>query len=150
MRGVWWAKGVPFQCQPDCGRCCDQPGGIVYLAPTDAERLAEHAKMDVESWLKRDCTKTLDGRYVLRSRQGDGVCIYLNEQKQCNVYQSRPQQCKAFPWWAENLRSQRSWKEVKESCPGLTAEDAIVISGEEIKLHVHADRQSTRGFRTWT
>ena len=87
---------------------------------------------------------------MLRSRQGDGVCIYLNEQKQCNVYQSRPQQCKAFPWWAENLRSQRSWKEVKESCPGLTAEDAIVISGEEIKLHVHADRQSTRGFRTWT
>ena len=79
MTDAWWADGVSFQCQPDCGRCCDQPGGIVYLAPTDAEKLAEHAGMDVEAWLRRDCTKTLDGRYILRSRQGDGICIYLNE-----------------------------------------------------------------------
>ena len=149
MTDAWWADGVSFQCQPDCGRCCDQPGGIVYLAPTDAEKLAEHAGMDVEAWLRRDCTKTLDGRYILRSRQGDGICIYLNEKKQCNVYQVRPQQCKAFPWWSENLRSKRSWNKVKESCPGLTADDAIIISGEEIKLHVQADRQSTRGFRVW-
>lgn len=149
MTDAWWADGVSFQCQPDCGRCCDQPGGIVYLAPTDAEKLAEHAGMDVEAWLRRDCTKTLDGRYILRSRQGDGICIYLNEKKQCNVYQVRPQQCKAFPWWSENLRSKRSWNKVKESCPGLTADDAIIISGEEIKLHVQADRQSTRGFRIW-
>ncbi len=149
MTDAWWADGVSFQCQPDCGRCCDQPGGIVYLAPTDAEKLAEHAGMDVEAWLRRDCTKTLDGRYILRSRQGDGICIYLNEKKQCNVYQVRPQQCKAFPWWSENLRSKRSWNKVKESCPGLTADDAIIISGEEIRLHVQADRQSTRGFRIW-
>ena len=149
MTDAWWADGVSFQCQPDCGRCCDQPGGIVYLAPTDAEKLAEHAGMDVEAWLRRDCTKTLDGRYILRSRQGDGICIYLNEKKQCNVYQVRPQQCKAFPWWSENLRSKRSWNKVKESCPGLTADDAIIISGEEIRLHVQADRQSTSGFRIW-
>jgi len=115
MTDAWWANGVSFQCQPDCGRCCDQPGGIVYLAPTDAEKLAEHAGMDVEAWLRRDCTKTLDGRYILRSRQGDGVCIYLDEKKQCNVYQVRPQQCQSLPWWAENLRSKRSWKQVKES-----------------------------------
>ena len=54
MTDAWWADGVSFQCQPDCGRCCDQPGGIVYLAPTDAEKLAEHAGMDVEAWLRRD------------------------------------------------------------------------------------------------
>ena len=67
--------------------------------------------------------------------------------KQCSIYQVRPQQCKAFPWWAENLRSKRSWKQVKATCPGLTAEDAILISGDEIRLHVHADRQSTQGFQ---
>ena len=27
--------------------------------------------------------------------------------------------------------------------------DAILISGDEIRLHVHADRQSTQGFRVW-
>ena len=115
----------------------------------DAQRLAEHAGLSVQEYLRRDCTTTLDGRYVLRSNQSDGICIYLDEKKQCTIYNVRPQQCKAFPWWAENLRSKRSWDQVKSTCPGLTAEDAILISGDEIKLHVHADRQSTQGFRVW-
>ena len=149
MRGAWWADGVHFSCQPDCGRCCDEPGGIVYLSRTDAQRLADHAGLSVQEYLRRDCTTTLDGRYVLRSNQSDGICIYLDEKKQCTIYEVRPQQCKAFPWWAENLRSKRSWNNVKATCPGLTAEDAILIRGEEIRLHVHADRQSTQGFRVW-
>ena len=149
MRGAWWTEGVHFACQPDCGRCCDEPGGIVYLSRADAQRLADHAGLSVKEFLKRDCTTTLDGRYVLRSNQSDGICIYLDGNKQCSIYQVRPQQCKAFPWWAENLRSKRSWKQVKATCPGLTAEDAILISGDEIRLHVHADRQSTQGFRVW-
>ena len=149
MRGAWWAEGVRFTCQPDCGRCCDEPGGIVYLSRNDVERLAQHANLTVPEYLKKDCTTTLDGRYVLRSNQSDGICIYLDENEQCTIYEVRPQQCKAFPWWAENLRSQRSWKQVKASCPGLTAEDAILIRGEEIQIHVNADRQSTQGFRVW-
>jgi len=122
---------------------------IVYLSRNDVERLAQHANLTVPQYLKKDCTTTLDGRYVLRSNQSDGICIYLDENKQCTIYEVRPQQCKAFPWWAENLRSQRSWKQVKASCPGLTAEDAILIRGEEIQIHVNADRQSTQGFRVW-
>ena len=149
MRGAWWAEGVRFTCQPDCGRCCDEPGGIVYLSRNDVERLAQHANLTVPEYLKKDCTTTLDGRYVLRSNQSDGICIDLDENKQCTIYEVRPQQCKAFPWWSENLRSQRSWKQVKASCPGLTAEDAILIRGEEIQIHVNADRQSTQGFRVW-
>jgi hypothetical protein len=47
------------------------------------------------------------------------------------------------------LATERSWKEVKEECPGLTAEDAIVIDGEAIRIHVFADRESTKGFRNW-
>ncbi len=149
MRGAWWADGVRFACQPDCGRCCDESGGIVYLSRNDAKRLAEHTNLSVRDFLKKDCTTTLDGRYILRSNQSDGICIYLDEKKQCTIYEVRPQQCKTFPWWGENLRSKRSWNKVKSSCPGLTAEDAIVIKGEEIRLHVNADRQSTQGFRVW-
>ena len=146
MRGAWWADGVHFSCQPDCGRCCDEPGGIVYLSRNDVKRIA---KLSLREYLKRDCTTTLDGRYILRSNQSDGICIYLDGKKQCGIYEVRPQQCKAFPWWAENLRSKRSLNKVKSSCPGLTAEDAILIRGEEIRLHVHSDRQSTQGFRIW-
>ena len=142
-------EGVAFRCQPNCGRCCDQPGGIVYLSPDDAERLAEHAGLDVEAWLERDTRKTFDGRYVLKSREEDGVCIHLNEQKQCSIYEVRPQQCKAFPWWGENLATPAAWGTTKTACPGIDAEDAIVVDGQTIRLHVFADRTSTKGFRTW-
>ena len=149
MRGPWWMKGVEFSCQEGCGRCCDEPGGIVYLSPRDAERISQSHEMNVEDWLERDCRKTLDGRYVLKSRPVDDVCIYLDENKQCSIYSERPQQCAAFPWWGENLATERAWKKVKEECPGLTAEDAIVIDGETIRIHVFADRESTKGFRSW-
>ena len=142
-------EGVAFRCQPNCGRCCDQPGGIVYLSPDDAERLAEHAGLDVEAWLERDTRKTFDGRYVLKSREEDGVCIHLNEQKQCSIYEVRPQQCKAFPWWGENLATPAAWGTTKTACPGIDAEDAIVVDGQTIRLHMFADRTSTKGFRTW-
>ena len=149
MRGPWWMKGVEFSCQEGCGRCCDEPGGIVYLSPRDAERISQSHEMNVEDWLERDCRKTLDGRYVLKSRPVDEVCIYLDENKQCSIYSVRPQQCAAFPWWGENLATERAWKKVKEECPGLTAEDAIVIDGETIRIQVFADRESTKGFRSW-
>ena len=106
--------------------------------------------MEVEEWLERDCRKTLDGRFILESRKSDDVCIYLNDSKQCDIYQVRPQQCAAFPWWSENLSTDRSWSEVKQTCPGLTADDAILVEGDKIRIQIFSDRQATKGFRKWS
>ncbi len=149
MKHPWWMKGVPFSCQSSCGKCCDEPNGIVYLSTHDAKRISSNMSLKVSEWLERDCRKTLDGRYILKSRESDGVCIYLNQEKQCEIYSVRPQQCAAFPWWSENLATDRAWNKVKQECPGLTAEDAIIIEGSRIRVHVLADRQSTKGFRIW-
>ena len=142
-------QGVRFSCQAQCGRCCDEPGGIVYLSPDDAQRLAVHASLPVEDWLERDTRKTHDGRHVLKSREEDGICIHLNEHQQCNVYEVRPQQCRAFPWWAENLATTSAWEKTKAACPGIDADDALLIDGQTIRLHIFADRTSTKGFREW-
>ncbi len=149
MKPPWWMSGVKFSCQSGCGKCCDQPGGIVYLSIKDAERISKHSGLSVDDWLERDARKTYDGRFVLKSREDDGICIHLNENQQCSIYEVRPQQCKAFPWWGENLASDRSWSQVKELCPGIDAEDALVVEGNIIRLHVFSDRESTKGFREW-
>ena len=149
MKPPWWMSGVKFSCQSGCGKCCDQPGGIVYLSIKDAERISKHSGLSVDDWLERDARKTYDGRFVLKSREEDGICIHLNENQQCSIYEVRPQQCKAFPWWGENLASDRSWSQVKELCPGIDAEDALVVEGNIIRLHVFSDRESTKGFREW-
>ena len=149
MNRPWWMDGVPFACQADCGRCCDDPGGIVYLRQEDAQKLANHHNLSVKDWLERDCRQTLDGRYILNSDQYTDVCIYLDENKKCTVYQSRPAQCKSYPFWAENVRSDRSWKRTVKECPGLGAEDMIIIDGNTIGTKIIEDRDATRGFREW-
>ena len=149
MNRPWWITGVKFSCQTGCGTCGDEPGGIVYLSRHDAKRISSSMGMSVDDWLARDCKQTYDGRYILKSRKSDGICIYLSEDKTCNIYQNRPQQCAAYPWWSENLATDRSWQQTRLECPGLTAEDAIIVDGNTIKIHVLADRQSTKGFKQW-
>jgi len=148
-RRDWWDEGIEFTCIPDCGKCCDEPDGIVYLSRADAEKLATHHEITVEEWLQRDCRQTIDGRYILKSRESDGICIYLDDEKKCQVYPAKPAQCSAFPWWAENLRSERSWRKTKKLCPGIDHPDAIKIDGETINLWVEADLNSTIGFSHW-
>ena len=148
MNRPWWITGVKFSCQTGCGKCCNEPGGIVYLSRHDAKRISSSMDMSVDDWLARDCKQTYDGRYILKSRKSDGICIYLSDEKTCNIYQNRPQQCAAYPW-SENLATDRSWQQTKLECPGLTAEDAIIVDGNTIKIHVLADRQSTKGFKQW-
>ena len=91
MTRPWWITGVKFSCQTGCGKCCDEPGGIVYLSRHDAKRISSSMGMSVDDWLARDCKQTYDGRYILKSRKSDGICIYLSEDKTCNIYQNRPQ-----------------------------------------------------------
>ena len=146
----WYSHGVRFECQPECGKCCDQPGGVVFLAPHDAKRLAEHHQMSVDDWLDRDCRRSHNGRYVLRSRPGDAVCIYLNEDKTCQVYESKPDQCSAFPWWNENMVSNRSWHKTVQLCPGLRQPDSPVIPLPVIQGHLDKDKVAEKGFRNWS
>jgi len=143
----WWESGVNFICVPDCGRCCDEPGGIVYLSREDAERIANHFQVSLKQWLAENCRTSFDGRFVLESKPEDGRCIYLTGEKMCSIYEVKPAQCSAFPFWRENLVSGRSWEKTKELCPGIDHVDAIEIKGDFIKLNLEADRIAEKGFR---
>ena len=37
----------------------------------------------------------------------------------CRVYPVRPVQCRAWPWWQENLASPERWAECARRCPGI-------------------------------
>ncbi len=149
-RQPWFSAGVRFECQPDCGKCCDQPGGVVFLAPHDAARLAAHHDMGVEEWLARDCVPSQNGRFVLKSRTSDGVCIFLAEDKTCSVYEAKPDQCSAFPWWRENMSSNRSWHKTVQLCPGLRHAGAKTVTLPVIQGHLDKDAVAEKGFKKWS
>ena len=50
-------------------------------------------------------------------------CVFLrwdeNGKSGCALYGARPRQCRTWPFWTENLRSEASWKRVAGNCPGM-------------------------------
>ena len=145
----WWEAGIRFTCLPNCGRCCDEPDGLVYLTKEDARRIAASMNKDVEIWLEEDARKTHDGRFVLKSTPDKGTCIYIEEDKGCKIHSVKPAQCSAFPFWGENVRDDPSWRKTIEICPGLVHPDAILIDGETIRAHIESDAIAEQGFREW-
>lgn len=125
---VWFSKGLSFQCT-GCGKCCTGSPGYVFLSQKDIIALATHHKMTTELFCKK-YTRLVNGEPALLDRPSSGDCIFL-ENNRCSVYESRPVQCKTFPWWFENLESPDHWARAAEGCEGIgRSEDAIVPKAE--------------------
>ena len=134
----WWNDGIRFQCQGS-GNCCMSRGqyGFVYMTRTDRSRMANSMNLRMSDFTKRYCTKT-DGLYHLKD--GDGPdCLFLKD-RQCSVYEGRPEQCRTWPFWPEVMNA-KSWvKEVAAFCPGVGK--GPLRSSEEIAAALEKQRLS--------
>ena len=133
-RPAWYAEGLRFACQPDCGKCCTRHGeyDYVYLERDDVARLASHLKMTVTAF-RAQWTKQDEGHTILKM---DGPACPFLEGARCTVYEARPGQCGTFPFWPENLRSREGWEELGTFCPGVGQGDFVPL---------HAIREQLRG-----
>jgi Fe-S-cluster containining protein len=66
-------------------------------------------------------------RRSLTERPG-GDCVLLDaETRGCTVYEDRPRQCRTWPFWNSNLKSEAAWDEAAESCPGCNKGDLVPL-----------------------
>jgi Fe-S-cluster containining protein len=116
-RAPWYADGLRFACQPDCGRCCSRHDdyAFVYLSDADATALAAHLELSEEAFRER-WTQVDDGDLVLR--MGEEACPFLDGMR-CTVYPARPTQCRTFPFWKENVKRRSDWEKLRSFCPGI-------------------------------
>lgn len=113
----FWSDGIRFECQ-ETGQCCASRGeyGYIYLTGKDERRLAAHLDLSREKFRAQYCDFT-DGWLHLKHPELD--CGFLDGTC-CGVYEGRPQQCRTWPFWSENLVDARTWsEEVASFCPGI-------------------------------
>lgn len=117
--GPWYREGLRFTCT-QCGNCCSGEPGYVWLTRQDIERIAAALGMQVEAFARKH-VRRVGLRFSLKELP-NGDCTLLKrdgERTCCTAYQHRPVQCRTFPFWNEHLKSQRSWAEAAEKCPGI-------------------------------
>ncbi len=116
VSACWYEGGLRFACQGSS--CCCRAQEIdtyVFLSIEDRRLLAAFLGIPTASFTRRYCART-DGDIHLRHPERDCVFLYKGR---CQVYEARPEQCRTWPFWPENM-SERVWRdEVAPFCAGV-------------------------------
>ena len=79
--------------------------------------MAERLGLGVEEFADQ-YTRKIGARRSLKEFS-NGDCVFFNsESRQCEVYDLRPRQCRTWPFWDSNLKSETAWKRTCRECPG--------------------------------
>ena len=116
---VFYREGLRFSCTR-CSKCCRHESGYVFLSETDIERLRKRFELSRREFLDRYTSRVDLGLAVRLSlkEQPNFDCIFWAHGG-CSVYEDRPLQCRAFPFWPQNLQSAEAWEETAKECPGI-------------------------------
>jgi len=117
----WYVAGLHFECV-QCGRCCSGPGeGYIWVTKQEIQIIANFLKISVEQ-LRREYLKRVGLRTTIIEHSGTKDCILLQDiagQKRCMIYPVRPSQCRAWPFWPDNLTDPNAWNKAAQKCPGI-------------------------------
>ena len=95
-----------FSCS-GCGECCRWTGAVL-LEGFDLPRLASYLGLSELEFIDGHTRLAPNRRQLALLDQTDGSCAFV-EGDRCSVYESRPKQCRTFPF---------AWS-VQEGCPEL-------------------------------
>jgi Fe-S-cluster containining protein len=129
-------------CRKDVHCCIFERGnGFTFVGLQDARRIRKKTGQDFDSFLDfsplpekivkklEDEDPALEGylrfgqlverkRLLRLKKKADGRCIFLNDSRRCEIYDTRPKICKIFPFWAMRLEDKKLKVIEHDSEPG--------------------------------
>ena len=120
----FYAKGLCFSCAR-CSACCRFESGYVFLSGKDVARLMAALNMGYREFTEFYCRWIPSGSGTSQlslKEKSNYDCVFWaqgNSGGGCSVYESRPLQCRAFPFWPSVLGSKNRWEATAETCPGM-------------------------------
>ena len=119
-KSPFYADGLRFSCKR-CSACCRFEAGYVFLSGKDRVLLEDYLKIGSREFSNTYCRwVTLDdGKEHLSLKEKSNFdCIFWTEDG-CSVYETRPLQCRAYPFWPSILNNRKNWEITAQSCPGI-------------------------------
>ena len=102
----WYESGLEFTCTK-CGHCCSGAPGHVWLTGEEEERIAAKLGLSPEEFARTYVRQVGDRRSLIERPSGD--CVFLSEDRACEIHDVKPRQCVVFPFWAHTVSSQKNW-----------------------------------------
>jgi Fe-S-cluster containining protein len=112
-RKYFFDDGILFECS-QCGKCCNGAPGIIIVLENEIGSIADFLEIERQVFIER-CLYPYSDNFSIRE-DDTGRCIFF--ENGCSIYPVRPLQCRTFPFWFTNLRSETEWVRVLKSCPG--------------------------------
>lgn len=119
----WYADGLRFECT-GCGQCCTGAPGYIWVSGEEIQQIAQFLNFSIEEFSER-YLRRVKGRLSLLELPKTFDCIFLKDKK-CQIYSVRPIQCRTFPWWPKNLKSEKEWRDAARFCEGIRAEAPLI------------------------
>jgi hypothetical protein len=118
----WIKRGLRFECQPDCGKCCtNEREGSVFVEPADIEALAKKLSLTARAFALAYTVRE-EGSDLELKKTAEGQCVFL-ENRACTVHEAKPLQCRAYPFLPLDgftpIESRFTWSYEKKFCPGI-------------------------------
>jgi Fe-S-cluster containining protein len=123
----WYHAGLRFRCTR-CGQCCTGAPGFVWINDEEEQAIADFLGEDRARFVAFHTRKLPRGRSLREKANGD--CIFYEAGRGCTIYKVRPRQCRTWPFWESNIRTQKAWDETCRVCPGSGTGE--LISADEI------------------
>lgn len=117
----WYEHGLDFGCA-QCGRCCGGSPGVVWVDREEIRRIAAALELPQDKLWGPFLRRVGITRVSLVER-ANGDCVFLKHgadgSSSCTIYDIRPQQCRTWPFWDQNLSNPASWQDAASRCPGF-------------------------------
>lgn len=134
-RRKWYRDGLSFECT-QCGNCCSGPPGYVWVNKQDIARIAKFLGLPDGRLGKKHLRRVGLRRSLTEEANGD--CTFLKRdggKAYCSIYDVRPLQCRTWPFWSGNLKSQDAWNAAATTCPGMNRGNHYgFVAVEELRL----------------
>ncbi len=109
---------VRFECQKGCSNCCEIGGGYVFVSDKNILHISRYLGITAEEFTANYTHLVEDGTKRCLNDKDNAQCIFLEDGK-CSIYPVRPLQCRTFPFWPQNMKSEKRWAQTCQECPGI-------------------------------